>query len=1009
MWIKKLHIYHFGKFHNLKIDQLSRGPLFISGENEAGKTTLMNFITCMLFGFPSKVTNERRYEPKDGNRIGGSISIHTDAYGDLTIERVAGKAAGNVTVYGEEGLQGGEELLRTVLKGMDRSLFQGIYCFGLEGLQEIEKLSSEQLGNYLLGAGMTGSRELHRLESQLEKKQSALFKPGGRKPVINELLQQLESTEEELRTWKRKNEEFQPSLQELKITEAAIREAEEEKRQLQDHWYNTKKWKNVLPALRKWKEHQLALQALPENSFPENGLHLLEQLQEKRLDVEGDLTVFQNKVHEIEKQLHALHINEDVLLSESLVVSAGQKSNDLERLQEEKRSWVQKAEFVQMEARRLKEETGFLGVTEELERLNTGLASKNELLVLIKKADLLNQKKGWLDQELENARGRLESAEEALRQHEGRVLEEQEFHKLKERAERDSTNRRLLIEKAQLQAMMAQPNGKRQHTPSSSISWPPLLVFGILAAVCLMYLAVKGELLGTVLFAVALGAGAYLFAKSSTRKNDSYSAASDDAEPLSKIRTLEDELSGVSSLSELDMINERYADERAKRAELERMRDEIKRLEHTYQQQVANYDKLELEQYDNEAAVQQWCKKNHYTGPWNHLLIPGYFEKIEKLKEIVLERKQLLLNIAQADKRISGILEEADILTHRLRLPEESSYQEKVTEARLLLQQEKEKVQAQETLRDKLTTATEHLNEVITKKQSYGLEINKLLSQAKAQNEEAFRFKGKQAEIRKRTIELLDQASLQLQSFGYTGEEVQDLSDILLDKDFNVDKENASAEAELKEKEQQMEQLQRKSAELSLVLQTLQNEERYSECLQRYENLRNALGEQAKMWSVYKIAADLLKKTKEQFHAERLPAILQQASHYFSKMTNGKYVRLYLSGDGQDVLELERHDGVRFHPGELSRGTAEQLYLCVRLSLASLYQKESMPLIMDDITVNFDAVRTKHTLDLLTSMGPGQQMIFFTCHEHLFQDRPSVPVLSLKKLERAYRQEGAFP
>jgi uncharacterized protein YhaN len=192
------------------------------------------------------------------------------------------------------------------------------------------------------------------------------------------------------------------------------------------------------------------------------------------------------------------------------------------------------------------------------------------------------------------------------------------------------------------------------------------------------------------------------------------------------------------------------------------------------------------------------------------------------------------------------------------------------------------------------------------------------------------------------------------------------------------------------------------------VLQTLQNEESQSKCLQRYENLRNALKEQAKMWSVHRIASDLLKKTKEQFHAERLPAIIKQASHYFAKMTNGKYVRLYLSGGGQDGLELERHDGVRFHPGELSRGTAEQLYLCVRLSLASLYQKESLPLIMDDITVNFDAVRTKHTLDLLTSMGSGKQLIFFTCHEHLLRHQPALPVISLKKQEAAHRQEGAF-
>ncbi|MCQ6267048.1 AAA family ATPase [Fictibacillus sp. WQ 8-8] len=1008
MWIKQLHIYHFGKFQNLKIKDLSKGAGFISGENEAGKSTLMSFIKCMLFGFPSKLTSERRYEPKDGNRMGGSLTLMTESHGELAIERVAGKAAGDVTVYLENGEQAGEDFLQSVLKGLDRSLFQGIYCFDIDGLQEIEKISRDQLGSYLLGAGMTGSKELQELEALLEKKQAALFKPGGRKPVINEMLQELHRAEEDLLKWKRKNEEFQPAALELKEVKDSIQRAEKEKAHHQEQWYQAQKWKSVLPPLQKWKENKLALDQLQEGEFPENGLQRLEYLQEKLFDLEGDLAVCKNKNDEIEKQLAILAIDEQVLKEGARIEAVGQKIHYLESLLSDKAGLLQKAELLSKEIHRLIHETGYEGEDNNLYELNNGIAAKNGLVLMTKNHELLQQKKEWMDQELTASRSRLESAEERLKLAKGKLLHEADFQKLKEHADQDRTYRRLMLEKEQLQMQIknAEGNSSSRSVPLKK-NWIPAGALFVFIAVIIIYLVSKGEMAGALLSALALGAGFLYWMKSRTKERGSHTGKENLPALLVQLQKLEEQLAGISNFEELDRLQQQWIEEQAQRNEYNRLQEEKKRLEQSYQQTAAGYDKLELEEFDNEASIQEWSRENGFNGPWQHLILPGYFEKIERLKELLIEKYQLEERLSQLQVNISVILEDVNQLSKQLGLSEHASYHERIMQARMLLQQEKEKQRKLELLQEAKRAAVENEQELLTKRLSYTAERTRLFQQAGADNEESYRKKGEAADSRKKIQEQLSQASLQLYAFGYSDEEIFNLSDRLLDKSFNLEKEIAAAEAYLKESEQELESFKGKSAELSLRLQQLQEEGSYSECLQRYETLKDILQDQARKWAVYRTAADLLKRTKEQFHAERLPAIIKKAGVYFSRITAGKYADLFLAGEKESLI-IERNDGVRFNPVELSRGTAEQLYLCVRLSLASLYQREGMPLILDDVTVNFDPVRTKQTLDLLMEIGEKHQIIFFTCHETLFSDRPSVPVIHLKEPQPVRPGDGAF-
>ena len=69
-------------------------------------------------------------------------------------------------------------------------------------------------------------------------------------------------------------------------------------------------------------------------------------------------------------------------------------------------------------------------------------------------------------------------------------------------------------------------------------------------------------------------------------------------------------------------------------------------------------------------------------------------------------------------------------------------------------------------------------------------------------------------------------------------------------------------------------------------------------------------------------------------------------------------------------------------PERLSRATAEQLFLALRLSyidnLAGAHP--SLPVLMDDVLVNFDDDRRWAAARVITEFAASRQVVYFTCH-----------------------------
>jgi uncharacterized protein YhaN len=136
-------------------------------------------------------------------------------------------------------------------------------------------------------------------------------------------------------------------------------------------------------------------------------------------------------------------------------------------------------------------------------------------------------------------------------------------------------------------------------------------------------------------------------------------------------------------------------------------------------------------------------------------------------------------------------------------------------------------------------------------------------------------------------------------------------------------------------------------------------------------------------WCLDAAALELLAATRKQFEQSQQPKALRNASRLFECVTHGNYKEI-LMPTGEERLRVRRQDDKLVELTELSRGAAEQLYLCARLGYVQHLATDAhveMPFLMDDVTVNFDPKRLGKAIELIVGCADaGQQFILFTCH-----------------------------
>ncbi|MDO4811659.1 MAG: AAA family ATPase [Eubacteriales bacterium] len=112
------------------------------------------------------------------------------------------------------------------------------------------------------------------------------------------------------------------------------------------------------------------------------------------------------------------------------------------------------------------------------------------------------------------------------------------------------------------------------------------------------------------------------------------------------------------------------------------------------------------------------------------------------------------------------------------------------------------------------------------------------------------------------------------------------------------------------------------------------------------------------------------------------PALGKRAAEIFSAMTAGRYHKVLLSRDFSLSAEAE-NDPIERSIQLLSQGTADQLYLAVRLAICDMVlpEEKAVPLILDDALLTFDDSRLQAALDYLVRESEKRQIILFSCQK----------------------------
>jgi uncharacterized protein YhaN len=147
-----------------------------------------------------------------------------------------------------------------------------------------------------------------------------------------------------------------------------------------------------------------------------------------------------------------------------------------------------------------------------------------------------------------------------------------------------------------------------------------------------------------------------------------------------------------------------------------------------------------------------------------------------------------------------------------------------------------------------------------------------------------------------------------------------------------------------------------------------------------------AMGDAAERYLKLHTAARLLKWSMEKFRETKQGPMLAKASAHFSGLTRGSFSRLLVdTGEATPRLFGIRPNGQAVDVAGMSEGSRDQLYLALRLAALELQTDQGLclPLIADDLFINFDDERTTAGLQVLGELSRQMQVVFLTHHDHL--------------------------
>ncbi|WP_342041547.1 ATP-binding protein [Bacillus sp. OTU2372] len=993
MKILEIYIYGYGQLENVTIKSLSDFQVFY-GENEAGKTTLMAFIHGILFGFPTKQSSELRYEPKHSTKYGGKLRIYHEEHGYAVIERVKGKAAGDVKVMMDSGAVGGDELLKHLLGNFDKSLFQAVFSFNLQGLQNIHQMKGEEIGKFLFSAGTLGTEQLSKAESFLQKELDVRFKPSGKKPILNEKLQELHELKGQLKKAAAKNNEYEELQRKSETLKLEILRINDTLQKTGERINKIKEWKRIESVVKEeiWTEKELY--ELGAIDFPARGIERMEKINQLIHPYKAEITSIANRVERLQEELAGINPDLEFLKNEPSILTLLDQVPIMEQLRNEKQQSERKLRDYEEKLSITREKLHLPLSENEILKINTNIYMKNQVEMVTRKKQKLEEVKDELDNQYQEEKRALDEVEKEVRGAEGKILPQKERLLLEEQLNQKSDKKSLeweiksIQDKIEFYQQEHERNQAAKNKLKSDRKLQLLLFELILFGVFLYGLFTKQWFLLAVGVLGCIGLVYFLVKGGKQTKEDSIWQTINGLKEKEKI--LQEKLQSSQYL-DITLLENQLILDNQRRQELQLLKLKLKQQQSQFEKIISRFEEWELAAAQNKEKILSISKELNIPSYIANSFLDEAFEYIEQYKSITRDKNQFVLRIKEINQQLSLVEEGLRSFETRFLQEKGLDLHNSAYLLRNKLKEEHEKLIMSKERVLKLEELKADLNQKVQELELLQTEHTKLLLAAKVDSEQQFYNLGEKAKKQEELLERRRHLQNQLQYSILSGEDkegflsVHDSAELIKQWDL-----------EIKDLQEKLKKVQDEVAANNFEIQVLEEGGMYTDILHQFKQKNYELAEAAKEWSVYRLAQEVLKETIDKYKNVHLPRMLSKAEEYLYFLTDGSYNRIHLQKSGTGFL-VERNDHTVFEANELSQATTEQLYVSIRLALAtSLYEKYQFPIIIDDSFVNFDAKRTQKVIELLSRLKHNQ-ILFFTCHNHLLSYFQKENILCLEK------------
>ena len=155
------------------------------------------------------------------------------------------------------------------------------------------------------------------------------------------------------------------------------------------------------------------------------------------------------------------------------------------------------------------------------------------------------------------------------------------------------------------------------------------------------------------------------------------------------------------------------------------------------------------------------------------------------------------------------------------------------------------------------------------------------------------------------------------------------------------------------------------------------NLEKAAQIEEEIQNQKEKKQELVKLSNAIQIAKQTIEEAYDEMKNKVTPEFTKNLSKAAEQISQNRYKNVKFSDE--EGLTVEKENGEFIGANRLSTGTIDQMYLSLRLSIASQISKEKIPIILDEAFAYYDDERLKSSMQYLAENYKEYQIIILTC------------------------------